>query len=67
MVEVRNAVGAIGGSTTCDALFFSYSGDAGYSPSIWPAALVGATLATGLALLVRIVIIRRRALVSDER
>jgi len=67
MVEVRDGVGTLGGSTTCHALFFSYAGGASYSPPIWPAILLGATFATALTFLVRIAIVRRRALASGER
>lgn len=45
--------GGIEGPTRCNGLFFSYVGDASYSPPIWPALLVGVVLATGAALLVR--------------
>jgi hypothetical protein len=41
------------GSTRCDALFFTYAGDASYDPPIWPALLVGVALATGVALFAR--------------
>ena len=45
--------GGIEGPTRCNGLFFSYVGDASYSPPIWPALLVGVVLATGAVLLVR--------------
>jgi hypothetical protein len=45
--------GSVEGSTRCDALFFTYAGDALYDPPIWPALLVGVAFATGVALLTR--------------
>jgi hypothetical protein len=57
---VVNGVGAVEGATRCNAFIFSYAGDAPYSPPIWPALLFGAALATGVALLVRRAIRRRR-------
>jgi hypothetical protein len=45
--------GSVEGSTRCNALFFTYAGDASYDPPILPALLVGVGLATGAALFAR--------------
>jgi hypothetical protein len=47
------------GATRCDAVFFTYAGDASYDPPIWPAVLAGITLATGVSLLARRWIVHR--------
>jgi hypothetical protein len=60
MPRVVDGVGAVKGATQCNALIFTYAGDTPYSPPIWPALLFGAALATGVALLVRRAIRRRR-------
>jgi hypothetical protein len=57
---VVNGVGAVEGATRCNALIFTYAGDAPYSPPIWPALFFSAALAIGIALLVRRAIRRRR-------
>ena len=58
----RPAVGAVESATRCGALFFDYAGGASYDPPIWPALLVGAVLATGVAWLARRAITRGRSL-----
>lgn len=44
---------SVEGSTRCNAFFFTYAGDASYSPPLWPALLFGVALASGAALIAR--------------
>jgi hypothetical protein len=63
---IANGVGDVEGMTRCNALFFTYAGDGSYSPPLWPALLFGGALATGVALLVRRSIRRRRTLATVQ-
>jgi hypothetical protein len=59
---IVDGVGSLEGTTRCNALFFTYAGDGSYSPPIWPAVLVGVAFATGIVVLVRRTMTRRKML-----
>jgi hypothetical protein len=64
---IVDGVGTFEGTTRCNALFFAYAGDGSYSPPIWPALLVGAAFATGIVVLVRRTMTRRKMLAGARR
>jgi hypothetical protein len=63
---IVDGVGNLEGTTRCNALFFIYAGDGSYSPPIWPAVLVGAAFATGIVVLVRRTMTRRKMLAATR-
>ena len=53
-------VGTLEGSTRCNAVFFTYAGDANYSPPLLPAVLTGVAVATAASLAIQWTLRRRR-------
>lgn len=66
MATIADGVASLESTTRCNAVFFTYAGDGSYSPPIWPAVLVGAASATGVVVLVRRTMTRRKLLAAGR-
>jgi hypothetical protein len=55
-VSLTRAATSTAAMTTCNGVFFDYSGGASYNPPLLPAVLVGIAVAVGTALAVRALI-----------
>jgi hypothetical protein len=57
-VSLTRALTSTAATTTCNGVFFDYSGGASYSPPLLPAVLVGIAVAVGFVVTVKVLISR---------